>query len=387
MELQLLIFTHCPAATLYQLMQTSRRFRTLAGRIFWGDPDTYYSVDPHWLFQGGYPGYGAHDPSFTAFVQNVEIQWKPVYSTAEERAMKENNVCGITEEKAHQFWEKFQIRLPRAKRLIVNDCSDLLLCEQHEKDSVSCDVRTIMETCPAGIEIRAFVLRNMSPPRSSDQRATVYRDRWRRVIYQLQDDGGWKILTPSDPKHKTVLMPPKDFQGPFGEYYGLEYEYKKLHGEALGVGAIATAALDRHHFSNESPQPLGCTWEDCIEPPFEMPGQYVRHMVEAHRAGALMESGLRFPDPLSSTLLERGRDIRQKTKMWWEKQRKLIDTWKYAKCKERRKLVRAFLYQMDNDELWSTGVSAKHWGLENRLRAMMTTESGVTTLLDFTGTV
>lgn len=95
---------------------------------------------------------------------------------------------------------------------------------------------------------------------------------WHRALYQLANEGGWKKITKSICERKTILMPPKRFHSPAGEFEGLKYESRRIDLRRISLDALATEALDRHYFDNENPEPFNCPLCGC-DVYFEKAGQ------------------------------------------------------------------------------------------------------------------
>lgn len=352
-------------------MHTSVSFRALAGKIFWGDSDTYYFVAASWILRGGYLGYASHDQSFTAFVQNVEIRWDRIDSDQEIEAMKDN-VCGKAEEKARQFWETLQTHFPHVKHVVVTEFWAPVLCIQHNNDPVSCDVLAVIKTCPVEIDIRVSKTWRFPTRQHISQPALPFEFRSQRSFYRLEEGGGWKTLTPSGPKHKLIIMPPKNFQGSFGEFFRDVYEAEKVWGQHGAFSLVAFAALERHYLGKDNYRPVVCPFDDCGSHVFNKPGQWMRHAVEVHSDQLRPSVKLTgFPRPLRSILREGWTDLRKRHSTVYERMSKWETDWKQADVDKRERLERDFLYQLDTDENWKTEFSGTEIGLIQRLLVMV----------------
>lgn len=131
LELQLRVIYCCDQSTLFQLMHTSSFMRAEARKLFFSDPEAFYSIDAEWLLEGAYPGYTVHDLNFMMCVEHlvIEFAW-----------MKEDTWMDLAEQRSwnyvdkvlttgmlgniRKFWSMVQLRFPRLKRVMISDDYD-----------------------------------------------------------------------------------------------------------------------------------------------------------------------------------------------------------------------------------------------------------------------
>ena len=363
-ELQLRILTFCSAPTLYQMMRTSM-LRIEAAKLFCADPNTYYLIEASWLFGGGHSGHTYYDLSFMAYAQNVKIEYD--LGSDDKTDPIRDNVLELDYEKARDLWKTFQTRFPCAKRVVVNQCWESLSIRQHDDEPVACCLKVLIEACPVEIDVLVFVLVEVGSG-GCKRTAPPAANNWHRVLYQLVDDGRWKKVTTSGFEHKTILMPPKRFHGPVGEFLELLYECSRIQLRQTGLGALAIEALDRYYFDKEDLEPFHCpmSWCDVY---FEKAGQWMQHAAEAHSTSDLIIElqSVILPNALQHILDERKNNLKQEREAVWRKLRKIKNDWNEAEGEKRRELERGWIYQLENDEAWDTGMK----GSESVLRELI----------------
>lgn len=376
-ELQLHILTFCPAPTLYQLMQTSM-LRTEAAKLFWADPNTFYLIEAYWLIggahPGAHPGYTCYDLSFMAYAQNIEVEYDfaldkfigPIRDVDEYYDYVE-----LDYGKAGEFWKNFQRRFPCAKKVVINQKWESVSSRQHDdelgicclKDNVpvACCLKALIEACPEEISVFAYVLVEVD---SGCCKRTVrpVPNNWHRVLYQLTEEGKWKNVTTSELERKTVLMPFKKFHGPVGEFEKFRYEEKRNLLALYGLGVLAVEALDRFYFDREDPEPFHCPVSGC-DVDFDQAGQWTQHAAEMHNEDLMVDlmAKSRFdilPNALQHVFEERKKGLEQESKAIAVKYNKIYRDWNEEGSEKRREIEHGWMYQLENDELWDTGVKA-----------------------------
>ncbi|KAF2794226.1 hypothetical protein K505DRAFT_374775 [Melanomma pulvis-pyrius CBS 109.77] len=366
-ELQLRILTFCSAPTLYRIMRTSSMLRIEAAKLFWADQNTYYLIEAYWLFGGGHSGYTCYDLSFMAYVQNVEIEYDVI---AEDKiGPVRDDVLEIDYEKARDFWKTFKTRFPRAKTVVVNqNWESVSIRQQDDDEPVACCLKVLIEVCPVEIDVFAFVLVEVGSG-GCKRTALPVANNWHRVLYQLTKGGGWKKVTTSGFERKTILIPPKRFHGPVGEFEAQKHEGSRIHLQQIGLGALAIEALDRYYFDKEDPEPFHCPVSGC-DVYFEKAGQWTQHAAEAHSIHSLTKSGFDIlPTALQHIFEERKNSLERESEAVGRKFRKIYNDWNEEGGKKRKELERGWIYQLENDEAWYTGTK----GTESKLWEWFTT--------------
>lgn len=181
----------------------------------------------------------------------------------------------------------------------------------------------LIEACPVEIDVLAFVL--VVGYRGCKRTALPVANNWHRVLYQLANDDEWKKVRTSGFERKTILMPPKRFHGPVGEFEGLKYENRRIQLQRLGLGALTIEALDRHYFDKEDPEPFHCPVSGC-DVYFEKAGQWTQHAAEAHSTDLMIKSRFDIlPNELQHVFEERKNNLVQERKALGRKARKICN--------------------------------------------------------------
>jgi hypothetical protein len=351
-ELQLRILTFCSPSTLYHLMHTSM-FRTDAAKVFWTDPNTHYLIESDWLFKGGHSGHTYYDLSFMAYAQNVEIRYDAEVEVIPVGVDRVEHRYA----KAQELWKTFQTRFPCAKRVVVNHNWESQSIRQLDDEPVPSHLKVILEKCPDEIDVLILVLLEVESG-GCEQTAHPVANNWHRILYQLTNDGGWKKVTCGF-ERKTVLMPPKRFHGPVGEFKGLVYQGDRIRLQKEGLGALAIEAMDRHYFDKKDPEPFHCAVPGC-DLYLERAGQWTQHAAEAHACELI--PGFQFdilPNALQDIFKNRENSLDQEAKAVGRKLSKIFDDWNKKGDEKRRELQREWIYQLENDEAWDTGTKGR----------------------------
>ncbi|RYO12738.1 hypothetical protein AA0111_g12480 [Alternaria arborescens] len=365
-ELQLRVLDFCSAPTLYQLMHTPM-LRIEAAKQFWSEPDTYYLVEAHWLFGGGHSGYTCYDLSFMAHVQNVEIEYD--LRSDDKIAPIQDDVVELDYDKAREFWRTFRISFPLGKKVVVNKNWESLTIRYQNDEPIACSLKVLVETCPIDLEISPFVLVEVSSGGEKRTAPPVAKN-WHRVLYRLADNGEWrKVITPNF-ERKTVLMPPKRFYGPVGEFKGLLHKQERIQLQLTGLGAVAIEALDRHYFGKENPEPFHCPMFGC-DVYFEQAGQWTQHAAETHRVDMFIAQPKILPRALQHSFEERKNNLMKEVEARRKKFRRIFNDWNEEGGKKRRELERGWIHQLDNDEVWNTGMKGADSELWELFKDMM----------------
>jgi hypothetical protein len=365
-ELQLRVLDLCSAPTLWQMMHTPM-LRIEAAKRFWAEPDTYYLVEAHWLFGGGHSGYTCYDLSFMSYVQNVEIEYD--LRSDDRIAPIPDDVLELNYDKAREFWRTFRMRFPRAKRIVINKNWESLSIRYQNDEPIACSLKVLVETCPIDLDISAFVLVEEGSG-GGNRTARPVAKNCHRVLYCLAYDGEWRKLTTSGIERKTVLMPPKRFHGPVGDFKGLFHKQERIQLQLTGLGAVAIEAVDRHYFGKENAEPFHCPAFGC-DVYFEKAGQWTQHAAEAHRLDMFIAQPKILPWVLQHDFEERKNNLTTEMEARIREFRKIFNDWNEDGGEKRRELERGWIHQLDNDEAWNTGVKAADSEIWERFNIMM----------------
>lgn len=261
------------------------------------------------------------------------------------------------------------MRFPGAKRVVINKNWESLTIRYQNDEPIACSIKVLVETCPTDLDISAFVLVEVGSGCGKRTARPVAKN-WHRVLYRLADDGQWRKVTTSGFERNTVLMPPKRFHGPFGEFNGIWYEQERIQLQLTGLGAVAIEALDRHYFGKETPEPFHCPESGC-DAYFEKAGQWTWHAAEAHMIDMFIARPEMLPHALQHGVEERKNKLIKEAETRRTKFRKLFKDWNEEGGEKRREIERGWIHQLDNDEAWSTGVKGTDSELWERYQAYM----------------
>ncbi|ORX98195.1 hypothetical protein BCR34DRAFT_607026 [Clohesyomyces aquaticus] len=276
----------CDRSHVTELWLLTSTIRNEAQGLFWSDPDTWYLIEPFWLFDGGFLGIIFHDPDFLTRVKYVEIfgdlgEISALMNNLENRLDRQRK---IEEEWAQNFWEAFQQRLPCATQVFLSRNSSCLPefdapREGHDSHEL------IAQRCPATVDVNVSVLENALHNHKLVE-WTLWRcgsESWERI------NSVWS--------HTSILVPPKEFRGHVGRYQSIQYRKARMKLRESGFFAPLVAATGRHYFEGGC-EPFICKKKAC-EAQFENADEWIVHAM-AH--GSCKNSYV--PGPLKAMFRE-----------------------------------------------------------------------------------
>ncbi|KAI9698343.1 MAG: hypothetical protein M1820_007505 [Bogoriella megaspora] len=357
-ELQLRVLNFCSASALFQLMRVSSALRVEAARLFWANPNSYYVVECRWLLKGGFPGNTCYDLSFLTHVQNIEVEFKHgsddgLYPARDDTMLVQHGAAGT-------FWKALKKRFPNVRRVIINQIwQEWAFWEDLGFDS--CGPQILVESCPPEIDVSAFVVEKKGSPIFN---GTVYvsRNRWKRSLCQLTENGEWKNSGSRFGRSK-ILLPMKRFCGPVGEFKALEYIRKRMCLAEIALGALLIEALDRYHFDEGKSEPFLCPIADC-DAFFEMAGEWSVHAAEVHSNDIF--SWLQFdilPTKLRGVFKGHYNGLEKASRNVERELFRISDEWRHGGPEKRRAIENVWIDQLENDEAWDTGEEARESNL------------------------
>ncbi|KAF2185367.1 hypothetical protein K469DRAFT_708149 [Zopfia rhizophila CBS 207.26] len=357
-ELQLRILSFCSARTLFQVMRVSSALRIEASKLFWANPDAYFLVDAHWLLNGGHPGYTGCDLPFLSHVQNVEIEYH--HGRDDEICPLHDGVMEVRRELITNLWKSFKKRFPNAKRVVINQ-NWVSPPWRNETEPVPQALQILIQYCPPEIEAFAFIVEEENLTIGTSTSVPSMK-KWQRSLYRRSAGDIWTRVG-TGRRHKTILVPMKHFHGPVGGFERLKHEGERVLLQQHGLWPLSLEALDRHYFDNKKHKSFSCPYSDC-DAYFEKAGEWTVHAIESHVKDWRM--GKRFcilPDELRVVFEERERALEGNkeeinTQLW-----KTIDEWNEEGGEKRRQMEREWMEQLENDEAWNTGKTARESGL------------------------
>jgi hypothetical protein len=266
-ELQIHVLRFCSSATLFQLMQTSTALRHEASKLFWSDQDAWYRVDGSWLLAGGFLGDAYYAAEFLRQVQQIEVDFEDVRNlmvSDDSRGTKQvEEPCTKQNEQLRDFWRLVQSRFPRIVRVVISESTP-----RKAGSSLPDNVKRITQECPSSVN--GFVSAITSDAGKTN-RATRYRARLSNM------EGQWEV-TDSPWIRQSILLPPKAWHGPVGEYAQARYQLHRYMGMKRATEPLLIEAIERSHFCGQ-PKPFRCPGLRC-EAYFERGGEWAAHAVD-----------------------------------------------------------------------------------------------------------
>jgi hypothetical protein len=375
-ELQLRILGLCSAPSLFQLMRVSSALRIEGAKLFWADPYTYYLINSHWLVEGGHAGNTHYDLSFLAYVQNVEVEY---LSGADVKIglILENGI-EIQQNVILDFWVTLVKRVPRVRRVIFNQNWESR-SHKRQNNPVSPCLQILMESCPAGIDVSAFVLERNHPVENST--VSLPTIKWQRSFYRTTPEGEWRKVTPLFSR-KTILIPVKRFCGPVGEFEKCQYLRDRLALQCMALGPLSVEALDRHHFDERRRDSFACLDSNC-DAYFDKPGQWSMHAMDKHILDLPKKIRVNFlPTKLRELFEIHERDLKRKDRELVVDLSRIAKRWNEEGEEKRKDMESEWIDQLENDEAWDTGSSAKESWLWKYFLMVMNSSCGRVDMYD-----
>ena len=355
-ELQLQVLQFCDAATLFQLMHTSRSTRAEARKLFFSDPGTWYIMEADWLLRGGYTGHTMHDVDFIACVErlNVDFGWMSAWTWMSDEASRDWEVeeeeavatgYGGMDEKIQRFWQTVAHRLPKLKHIILSDDQDRYEEENPWNSRLPPAIfRRVARLCPSSISASVYLF---------EGRGSVYQ-RMERKLWRIRSSN--KEATPTnalqewtqstDHPGMPVIPPYRPFRGLLGAH---EESYIKLTNavaQRKAIQVLRIAALERHHFYN-SHTPFECPDRICFKW-FENPEEYTSHAIWNKHARTA-----ELPAPLEAAFTENDARLDHLFDEAREMERPFLEWWGKAGSEERKVAEKEVIRQLECDPLYA----------------------------------
>ncbi|XP_014562439.1 hypothetical protein COCVIDRAFT_32903 [Bipolaris victoriae FI3] len=351
-ELQFHVLTFCSASTLFQLMRVSSSLRKEAQKLFWAYSDTYFVIKARWLLDGGYAGYTSNDLDFLAKVQNIQIDCD--LGTRHQICLIRNGAKEVQQDRIRHFWDVFQRRCPRAKRVIINQI-EVSISTGKGVNCLEKALQHLVQSSPPGILASASSVQEADVPADigasdpSTQNLQI-------AVYQRCPDSSWKKNNLG--KHwKAVLVPAKRFSGPVGRIYEIRYRDSLEDMKYWGFWITVVEAVDRYHFDKGRNWPFSCPLKEC-DVYFQEAGEWTRHALEFHPQGLLAEYCIiSFPrGRIQDELVDYRNELSENHTKSEEETRKIQQQWNRAGQEQRNEMKRMWQQQLRNDPAWETGV-------------------------------
>jgi hypothetical protein len=328
-------------------MQTSSAIRAEAKKLFWSSPDAWYYVDGNWVLGGAFPGLTHIAMEFLAYVEQIQVDGDLM------RTIKEWWKAGMDKERFHDesgfiegqifyFWQTLQRLFPRATRVVIS--------ESHPQVSIAPlppGLKRVVQMCPPGITASASFVRH-----SKDHDRKVERSLWQRTGEDASAFEEWKETAPLWTR-ESILIPPKQFGGPVGEYAGSSYKFTRFCQQNDAARLLRIESIDRHCFSRWN-GPFGCLKQGCgLE--FRKLGDWSLHALQT-----LHDKDVSHPDEALRVLFEQKKErleyLFQDIREAWDR---MYEAWGEEGSQKQQSAEQAFLYQLDNDALYAQGRPAR----------------------------
>lgn len=151
-------------------------------------------------------------------------------------------------------------------------------------------------------------------------------------------------------------MPPKRFQGPVGEFQGLEYKVLKTSLRRNSLWPLMVQALDQHYFGHRRDNMLLCPAHGC-NACFTKAGEWIIHAAEQHcREWRNLELA---PAMLRGAFEQRQMKVAKEDEDTGRQYRDTKAAWNEEGGHKQREMERGWIEQLHNDRAWDTGKTAR----------------------------
>ena len=359
-EVQLHILAMCPASTLFQLMRTSSKLRTEASKLFWGERDTYFLVEARWLIDKAYSGQSTWDMAFLANVQNLEIEYQPVLTL--DICLQRDGTREIQRNLIDNFWDSLKSRFPGVKKVIINHNEESLGWED-KKELFPLALQLLVQACPPGIESSVLFLEKKPQPQLIAKTKGWRTATWQRCLFRQASNGQWS-KSKQGKLWKTVMMPPKRFNGPVGHFNELKFHcYQTIPLQRFGLWPLMVEALDRHHFDAGRNAPFACPLSGCTTY-FSQAGEWTVHAAKVHYLEWKTLLEILPSGGVGAGVKERSQALDRKTKEVQKAFKVMKDAWVAGDNATQREMKSGWIEQLSSDAAWETeekGEKSKVW--------------------------
>lgn len=361
-EVQLYILTMCSASTLFQLMHVSSKLRIEASKLFWAKENAYFLVESQWLLNEAYPGDSFWDMAFPARVQNVEVEYSP--ETSNEICLRQDEGgVEIQRNLITAFWVTLKRRFPSVTRVILNQNEENTR-PMYKNEPFPPALQLLVRACPTEIKVSVLFLEKKKQEVLDRAETIDWRTAtWQRSQFWQTSSGEWDKRKP-DECRQTILMPPKQFRGPVGQFGELQYQcYKRIPLQRYGLWPLMVEALDRHYFDEGRNEAFSCLLPSCTAY-FSLAGDWPLHAAKVH-----YQEWQSLLEILPSTsvgfyIRERSQALDKKTREVQAQFKEIRDTWFRDDETTQRAIQRSWMEQLNSDPAWETkgtGTNSSLW--------------------------
>lgn len=333
MELQLHILAMCDDATLFSLMHVSDTIRKEAKKLFWSNPDVWYTVDAFWLESGGFAGCTHYTLDALQYMQRIVVrldEWRPQFDRNEEDFTLEEHV--LRNDSA--FWRTLRLRFPRATHVVLSSDN----CKSLAFDGLW-GLQMLTKACPPDLSAYFSSLERVSPVRAE-------RQLW-RFAHSTHE---WDLITPSW-ELEMILPPLKGFTGQVGAFCRIKYDMERLHQRVDAQHLFFFKIAEAHHA--QQGETFTCFYPECIAT-FSVAGEWTKHFFDVGHRNWRRVFNAAIPAGLRALMIQFEQDLEQRS---FERTRRIVQMREiYNQDPEASK--KAFLSQLESDSLYVQGKPA-----------------------------
>jgi hypothetical protein len=290
-ELQLHIMCFCDRAVLYQLMHVSSATRKEAKKLFWSEPETWYTIHGEWLLAGGFTGDTNTATDALSYMRQIEVDFEATgplefhaWRGGLDRYKNKPLHDVIWDQHIHDFWQTLRRRFPSV--------TDVVLSQTYAAPpdaGVPAELRILAEKSPASIRTSISSLH-----RGVQHHWRLNRVLWRQVYPGTNLPVAWEVFHPQWTR-RSVLPPPKSFDGPVGAFCRIGYRAVLRNYQHFACRYIFIYIVEAYYLQ-EKQAPYTCLAPGC-DVQFELPGQWAAHAIDTEH-----DEEIKLPDEQTMAL-------------------------------------------------------------------------------------
>jgi hypothetical protein len=241
-DLQLIVYEHCDAPTLFQLMRTCSRSRRAATKLFWNNTFTnqWYHCPDYWLFEHRISTYtfASHCSEFALRITNIEIDLIRLELRFEDEGEdRDERFRASTITKAKEFWAKVERVFPSVKRIVLTGCAPRRNPPPPGvSDADYVCIETVLAYAPSHAKVYVAFVAFPNLERDRPPRSTLWQ-------VSSRSQPAWQILD-SDWKPNRVLLPNRKWTvSPLGDF---QIFIRRLHSAILEMRGIEWLMIESY---------------------------------------------------------------------------------------------------------------------------------------------
>lgn len=347
----------CPSGTLFKLMRVSPVLRAEASKIFWCRWDTYFYIEADWLLGGALAGCTDLNLEFLHYVENVEVALNSTSIT--DLCPRHDDEVEIQHGLIDAFWKSIARRCPRVKRVLLSHPTRRQPWWE-DTQPIQLPIRSLAQACPPCIQLYILVL--------EEKRLTVGIDsptqptlRWQHGVYQPGPCSTW-LKIPNMEQRKTVMVPPKKFSGPVGEYSRLCYRSSLNSLRQFALWPLIIRAIAQHYLVDKEiaeflcpAQPCNITFTESEKWMFHIVDEHLRPWDRSFGTEYNIEECTILPSKTRALIKARTKRLKESAAIIGEEFQTLRDFWNNGGGINQKEIKDMWMEQLLNDETWETG--------------------------------